>query len=896
MVDDNPDIGPLHFNFNDDLATQGYEVNVISSDGWSATFNSADIARNGDYIVANTLNGESLPMLTEEGKLCWPLQLKGAAVDSGDLVGGIASIELSGFPEPPTGWTLEMAGEVGDVITQAEFEDGLACTSSGHYIEWTDNAGNVWSGVPLWVLLGTVDDIEDGSHWTYNDDVAADGYSVKVIAGDGFTKTFTSTVLARNNNYIVANQINSMHLTETDPNYPLRLVGSGVTKLDGSLGGSAVGNIVKIQIPELETPAAEEGSWNLALAGKITDNISQTEFEEALDCPAANHKVEWTDAYSNIWSGMPLWFLTGWVDDRQPHEYNFNQAMAGYSIVVTASDGYAKTFASADTASSNDYIIANQFNGMPLTNKWPLRLVGDGVAIDGVLTGKSVGEIAKIELTDFETSQPVPEVHIIKYASDRTTILDEITVDYTWMQDNLNVIGDGTTVYKYEAITNSPDDVWDAAETYPGGFKIQNAVKGTRVMDLCELVGGMGSGTEITFVASDGWETTLPYSSIYTNPAVQARQGDAILAWWADGEYVPYYSDGMRLFFTPGGDHVYGQWDMHETLTSNYWHYFYGGGVQYASCAGLSAKYITTIELYATPESDWTLELDGTDIGGLYYDVSKTYFEQALACQFGANHKQTYTDSNGRIWEGMPLWFLAGFVDDADQHSNQAFNENLALAGYKVLVTAKDGYSVIIDSADIIRNNNYIIANSLNGVHIPDSDKNWPLRLVGSAVSKSTSISQIVRIELIRSYSLTVNIIGSGSVTKDPDQATYTSGTQVILTAIPTDGYEFIGWTGDLTGTANPSTIVINDNKTVTASFDVTYVSLGSLVEKVVTKKGVVKSLLAKLNNAGKSDAKDKTKAKEGHIRAFINEVKAQTGKCISPSDAARLIALAKLL
>ena len=75
-------------------------------------------------------------------------------------MGNIVKIELSGLPQPPAEWTLEMIGDIGDTITQKEFEEGLACTGSGHYKEWTDNEGNVWSGVPLWVLLGAVDDIE----------------------------------------------------------------------------------------------------------------------------------------------------------------------------------------------------------------------------------------------------------------------------------------------------------------------------------------------------------------------------------------------------------------------------------------------------------------------------------------------------------------------------------------------------------------------------------------------------------------------------------------------------------------------------------------------------------------------------------------------------------------
>jgi DMSO/TMAO reductase YedYZ molybdopterin-dependent catalytic subunit/frataxin-like iron-binding protein CyaY len=750
MVDDDPDVGPYHFNFNDDLAAQDYKVNVIAGDGWAATFDSSLIARNNGYIVANTLNGEPLPLLTESGKPCWPLYLKGSEVFGGQQVGNIVRIELSGLPQPPEGWTLEMVGEIGDVITQSEFEEGLACPGSGHYIEWTDGEGNLWSGTPLWVLLGAVDDIETSSHWTFNDAVAAAGYTVNVTASDNYTRSFDGTVVARNNDYIIANLVNGEPLTDK---WPLRLVGAGVANSQGILKGSSVGNIVRIQILELQTPPAAPGSWNLALKGKISDIISQAEFEEALACPDAKHNVEWTDIDQNVWSGMPLWYLAGWVDDRLPHDFSVNQAMAGYTILVKAGDTYTKDFASADVAWSHDYIIANQVNGEPLDDSWPLRLVGDGVTkSSGALSGASVGNIVEIELTDFQTVQPIPELHIIKYDTDRVSVLDETTVDYLWMKDNLDVIGDGETVYRFEGITLNPDDIWDAAETYPGGYKIGNAVKGTRIVDLCELVGGMGAGTEIKLIGEDGYETTLPYSSIYTDTAIQARQGDAILAWWADGEYVPYYSDGMRLFFTPDGDHVYGQWDMHETLPLNYWHYYYdsNAGVMYPSCAGLSAKWVTTIEIHSVPETPWTLELDGQDIGGLHYNVSKTYFEQALACQFGANHKATYTDNKGRVWEGMPLWFLAGFVDDADQHSDNAFNDDLALAGYRVVITAVDGYSVTINSQDIIRNSDYIIANSLNGAHIPDTDGNWPLRLVGPAVSGGQSISQIVRIELKR--------------------------------------------------------------------------------------------------------------------------------------------------
>jgi uncharacterized repeat protein (TIGR02543 family) len=68
-------------------------------------------------------------------------------------------------------------------------------------------------------------------------------------------------------------------------------------------------------------------------------------------------------------------------------------------------------------------------------------------------------------------------------------------------------------------------------------------------------------------------------------------------------------------------------------------------------------------------------------------------------------------------------------------------------------------------------------------------------------------------------YTLTVNVTGSGTVAKNPDNPTYASGQVVELTATPNPGYAFTGWSGDLAGTANPANITMDANKTVTATF-----------------------------------------------------------------------------
>ena len=68
------------------------------------------------------------------------------------------------------------------------------------------------------------------------------------------------------------------------------------------------------------------------------------------------------------------------------------------------------------------------------------------------------------------------------------------------------------------------------------------------------------------------------------------------------------------------------------------------------------------------------------------------------------------------------------------------------------------------------------------------------------------------------SYTLTTSAT-NGTITRTPNQSSYTSGTTVTLQATPNSGYVFTGWSGDLTGTTNPATIVMNSNKSVTANF-----------------------------------------------------------------------------
>ena len=74
-------------------------------------------------------------------------------------------------------------------------------------------------------------------------------------------------------------------------------------------------------------------------------------------------------------------------------------------------------------------------------------------------------------------------------------------------------------------------------------------------------------------------------------------------------------------------------------------------------------------------------------------------------------------------------------------------------------------------------------------------------------------------VEQLPQHTLTINIVGSGSVTKDPNQTTYDEDSSVTLTAVPVEGWTFTEWSGDLISTTNPETIVMDTDKTITVTF-----------------------------------------------------------------------------
>ncbi len=134
----------------------------------------------------------------------------------------------------------------------------------------------------------------------------------------------------------------------------------------------------------------------------------------------------------------------------------------------------------------------------------------------------------------------------------------------------------------------------------------------------------------------------------------------------------------------------------------------------------------------------------------------------------------------------------------------------------------------VVGNGSVARNPNqptYTHGTSVQLTATPNTG--WSFTNWSGAVTGSTNPVQVVMDApktvtgtfVINSYSMTVSVVGSGSVSKSPDQPLYGHGASVQLTANPAVGFSFTNWSGDTSGTVNPLLVVMTRNRTVTANF-----------------------------------------------------------------------------
>ena len=109
-----------------------------------------------------------------------------------------------------------------------------------------------------------------------------------------------------------------------------------------------------------------------------------------------------------------------------------------------------------------------------------------------------------------------------------------------------------------------------------------------------------------------------------------------------------------------------------------------------------SEKWVDKVEL-TKATAPWSVGLEGA----VSASITRSSY---VNCASPGCHGSEYTATDGRRYEGVPLWLAVGLVDDKLKHGKGAFDGALASKGYKIYLFGADGRSVVLDSRAISHN------------------------------------------------------------------------------------------------------------------------------------------------------------------------------------------------
>lgn len=238
----------------------GDTLKIFAKDGYSQEFCFYNVYPpdswfqfQGDFGIAFTFDGETNPdwsdgpmsvFLPEDNEYslddCNATSAPGQGYFISQSAGAryirnVAKIEI--ISNNIADWELQLSGKITETFTKTDFE-----IYEQYYISKYENStGSEWTGVPLWRIIGRIDDIgpirgEDA----FNETLSTNGYDVKIVAGDDYSVSIPSSLIAKNDKIILSNNQDGKDLP--NEKQPLWLLGEGLET------SQMVFNVVEIEI------------------------------------------------------------------------------------------------------------------------------------------------------------------------------------------------------------------------------------------------------------------------------------------------------------------------------------------------------------------------------------------------------------------------------------------------------------------------------------------------------------------------------------------------------------------------------------------------------------------------------------------------------------------------
>jgi len=332
----------------------------------------------------------------------------------------------------------------------------------------------------------------------------------------------------------------------------------------------------------------------------------------------------------------------------------------------------------------------------------------------------------------------------------------------------------------------------------------------------------------VTFSLS--WEN--PHDELSSNLGVRLTVNDW-MTWgegWAKGNYLYFGDVHATLTVTSVGS---GSVAKNPDATT----YAYGTSVQLTATAGDGYTFShwegdltgdnnpatilmngnkTVTAVFIESEYTLTINLEGGGAVSRNY-TGPYYYGSVVQLTAIADPHWTFSEWSGDLTgtENPTIIVITGDMNITAHFTEQKYTITASVAG--IGGTIQPSGAVIVTYG---QNQTFIITPD-TGYHVSD------VMIDGSSIGPTTSYTfysvdnnhTITAVFAQNEYVLTIHVIGDGAIAKSPDKTIYTHGEIVELTATANSGWTFSGWSGDLTGSQNPTTITMDSDKVVNATF-----------------------------------------------------------------------------
>lgn len=373
--------------FNDSLADSGYRLVVEATDGYYRGFTAMDLVDIG-AIFATHINGTTLPE-DDYGTV----RLVGPDMSGKDMVSMVCNVVMDRVAVTVNGDVASVSLSIAELARMDELYTG-----SGYLIRSTGTVAGPfnYTGVPVECL---VDMVYEGANYSvttasWPPDTYSMTYSSEQVDNGTFAvyDIYGEIVDPQDVTMVLGFELDGVRVSHDE----LR-----IAMLDDDLSPITDGDLWTKCVMELNVVGYVR-DWTIELSGLTERELDRQEFDSLASCSDHITYYNFTDDDGDhSYEGVPLWILVSAVDgaDLPDGHHMFNDALAeaGYTVNVTASDGFFGLFDSEQVARNDSIIVAYKLDGERLDeDSWPLRIVGEDLP-----GSQKVKGIAGVVIEDF---------------------------------------------------------------------------------------------------------------------------------------------------------------------------------------------------------------------------------------------------------------------------------------------------------------------------------------------------------------------------------------------------------------------------------------------------------------------------------------------------------------